>query len=396
VRICLVYDHLFPQTIGGTERWMRDLALHLAGRGHEVTYLTMRHWDPDPPPSLPGVNLIGLVCPGSVYGENRRTVRPPLRFGLAVWRHLLRHGRSYDVVHTAAFPYFPLLAAGLVRRSGHYHIVVDWHEVWTRAYWRRYAGVVRGTIGWVVQRACVRVPQRAFCVSRLHARRLVAEGYRGEPTILPGEYAGPTDLSPTGEVDPGLIVYAGRHVKEKRLDSLIRAFARALEQRQSLRLEVYGDGPTRVGVEELVRELGLTESVHVAGHRPEHEVAAAFARAACVATASEREGYGLIVVEAAARGTPSVVVEGPENAATELVRDGVNGAVARNASPDELASALLRVVDGGAPLRSSTAAWFAENAHELTLERSLEMVLDAYARTQATRPTAPAKVGSSA
>ena len=134
----------------------------------------------------------------------------------------------------------------------------------------------------------------------------------------------------------------------------------------------------------------------MAGHGPEHEVAAAFARAACVATASEREGYGLIVVEAAARGTPSVVVEGPENAATELVRDGVNGAVARNASPDELASALLRVVDGGAPLRSSTAAWFAENAHELTLERSLEMVLDAYARTQATRPTAPAKVGSSA
>ena len=44
-RICLVYDHLFPQTIGGAERWMRELALHVAATGHDVTYVTMRHWD---------------------------------------------------------------------------------------------------------------------------------------------------------------------------------------------------------------------------------------------------------------------------------------------------------------------------------------------------------------
>ncbi len=211
MRICLVYDHLFPQTIGGTERWLRDLAVRLAELGHEVTYLTMRHWDASAPPVLPGVKVIGLVDPGRVYSADRRTLGPPLRFGFAVWRHLARHGREYDVVHTAAFPYFPLLGAGAARRRGGYRIFVDWIEVWTRGYWRRYGGSVNGTIGWLVQRACIRIPQTAFSMSRLHAARLVGEGYRKEPKVLPGIYAG--GATPSVEVDPSLVVYAGRHVR---------------------------------------------------------------------------------------------------------------------------------------------------------------------------------------
>ena len=102
------------------------------------------------------------------------------------------------------------------------------------------------------------------------------------------------------------------------------------------------------------------------------------ARAACVATASEREGYGLVVVEAAARGTPSVVVAGPENAAVELVREGVNGAVAPSASASDLAHALVRAVDGASALRESTARWFSANASSLRIERSLELVVAGY------------------
>ncbi len=376
MRICLVYDHVFPQTIGGTERWLRDLALRLAELGHEVTYLTMRHWQPSAPPALPGVRVIGLADPGRVYSAERRTLGPPLRFGVAVWRHLARYGREYDVVHTAAFPYFPLLAAGAARRRGGYRTFVDWIEVWTRAYWRSYAGPAKGTIGWLVQRACIRVPQTAFSMSRLHAARLVAEGYRGEPIVLPGIYE--PAASPQVEQDPSLVVYAGRHVREKRVPALVRAFAYAQRKRPELRLEIYGDGPERADVEALVGELKLEGSVTLHGRRSEDEVSHALARAACVATASEREGYGLVVVEAAARGTPSVVVTEPENAATELVSEGINGAVARNASPEELGETLLRVVNAGAALRASTSQWFAQNANRLTLERSLETVLHAY------------------
>ena len=332
-------------------------------------------------PALPGVRLLGLTDAGRVYGEDRRALGPPLRFGLAVGRHLRAHGSSYDVVHLVSFPYFPVLAAAAWRRRRGYRIVVDWPEVWTKEYWRRYAGAVAGAIGWLVQRRCVRVRHTAHCMSRMHAARLVAEGYAGKPEILPGLYAGTHEPSPSENVDPALIVYAGRHVAEKRVDALVRGFARALEARPDLRLELYGDGPERSRIERLVGELGLTSAVRVLGQRDEDEVAAALGRAACLATASEREGYGLVVIEAAARGTPSVVVAGPENAATELVVDGVNGVVAPDVSPDALAAALLRVIDAGAELRSSTASWFAENVETLEIARSLDLVLAEYART---------------
>jgi glycosyltransferase involved in cell wall biosynthesis len=378
MRLCLVYDHLFPHTIGGAERWMRDLARHAAGAGHEVTYLTMRHWGRGDEPDLTGVRVLGLTKAGRVYAEERRTLGPPLRFGAAVARHLATHGRDYDVVHTASFPYFPLLAAALVRRRARYRLFVDWHEVWTRAYWRSYAGLAVGTVGWLVQRACVRTTHSAFCMSQLSARRLVAEGHRQKPIVLPGLYAAPAKPIVGENVQPGLVVYAGRHVREKRVDALVHGFARARERHPTLELELYGDGPERPRIEALVRELGLSSCVRFRGKVSEDELESALGRAACLATASEREGYGLVVVEAAARGTPSVVVQGPENAALELVREGVNGAIATSAAPEDIARALLNVLESGPALRDSTSRWFSENESSLRIEGSLDLMLARY------------------
>lgn len=86
----------------------------------------------------------------------------------------------------------------------------------------------------------------------------------------------------------------------------------------------------------------------------------------------------MVVVEASARGVPSVVVREPDNAAVELVDEGENGYVAASADPDELAAAILRVRDAGPALREATAAWFERNARRLSLAGSLDRVADAY------------------
>jgi glycosyltransferase involved in cell wall biosynthesis len=86
----------------------------------------------------------------------------------------------------------------------------------------------------------------------------------------------------------------------------------------------------------------------------------------------------LVVVEAASFGTPSVLVAGPDNAATELVRDGENGFVALSSDADELAAAIVRVWEAGHALRDATAAWYDRNARRLSVESSLETVLAAY------------------
>jgi glycosyltransferase involved in cell wall biosynthesis len=94
------------------------------------------------------------------------------------------------------------------------------------------------------------------------------------------------------------------------------------------------------------------------------------------------------VVEAAAHGTPSVVVAAPDNAAVELVEEGVNGFVAPSAAAEDVAEAIVHVHAGGAKLRSSTIAWFTANADRLSMERSLEVVSAAYGKESRSAPVA--------
>jgi glycosyltransferase involved in cell wall biosynthesis len=377
VQVCIVYDCLYPFTIGGAERWYRNVAEALAAKGHDVTILTLRQWDDGEEPDIPGVRVIAVGPRFALYTSGgRRRLVPPIVFGLGVLRHLVRRGRRYDVVHTASFPYFSLLAISAMRRRGRYRIVVDWHEVWTREYWHEYLGGLGG-VGWRVQRACLRVPQRAFCFSRLHERRLRELGVRGEVTRLEGQYDGP--LEPT-EPQPArtVAVYAGRHIPEKRVPSLVPALALARDQVPELRGEIYGDGPERGKVIDAIAELGLDEVISAPGFVNGEVLEWALSTSMCLALPSQREGYGRVVIEASARGVPVVTVAGPDNAATELVEEGVNGTIAASAHPSDLAGALVAVYEAGAALRSSTFDWFVRNAGRLSVGDSLDRVLEAY------------------
>lgn len=380
VRICLIYDCLFPHTVGGAERWYRNLAERLVADGHEVTYLTLRQWDRGSRPDAPaGARVVAVGPRMALYGKRgQRRVLPPLVFGAGVLGHLIRDGRRYDVIHTASFPYFSLLAAGLVRRGRRFRLVVDWHEVWSRGYWEEYLGRAGGRIGWTVQSLCLRIPQRAFCFAQLTARRLRAEGVRGPVSVLEGEWAG--SLEPSGPLaaDP-VVVFAGRHIPEKRAPAVVPAVALARRSIPGLRAQILGDGPERPAVLAAIAAAGLDGAVEAPGFVDAGAVESALERALCLVLPSRREGYGMVVVEACSRGTPCVVVDGPDNAAVELVEDGLNGVVAASAAPEELAAAIERVQAAGPALRESTARWFERNARRLSLAGSLDQVAAAYA-----------------
>lgn len=377
MRICLIYDCLFPHTVGGAERWYRYLSERLAADGHEVTYLTLRQWERGTDPGVAGVDVRAVGPRMSLYAEQgRRRVLPPLVFGAGVLWHLLRRGRRYDVVHTCSFPYFSLLATASMRPLWRFRIVVDWFEVWGQSYWREYLGRVGGTVGWLVQRLCARVPQHAFCFSRLYAERLRAEGLM-DVQLLAGAYTGSLEARPPQPVQP-IVLFAGRHIPEKRVPAIPPAIALARERAPDLRAVIIGDGPERPQVMRLVEKLGLSGAVEVPGFVSAEDVDELMSRALCVLSPSRREGYGLVVIEAAAHGTPSIVVAGEDNAAVELVTEGVNGVIAASATSEALAAAILRVQEAGSSLRVSTSAWFARNGARLSLERSLEIALAAY------------------
>lgn len=383
VRICIVYDCLFPYTVGGAERWYRNLAERLAQEGHEVTYLTLRQWDRGS--KLDVDERVRVIPVGPRLGlytkSGRRRIVPPLLFGLGVLFHLLRHGRRYDVVHTCSFPYFSLLAAAAMRPLGDFGLVVDWFEVWSHSYWRDYLGGVGGRIGELVQRLCALVPQHAYCFSELHAGRLREEGLRGEVTVLRGLYGESHEGAAPRPADP-VVLFAGRLIPEKQAPLGVAAIALAKRGIEGLRGEFLGDGPERQALEQAIRDSGMTGLVETRGFTDTQTLDSEMRRALCVLLPSRREGYGMVVVEAAARATPSVVVAGEDNAAAELIAEGVNGFIAPSSEPEAIAQAIERVDRAGLSLRESTARWFAENADMLSLESSLRRVVAGYATSK--------------
>jgi glycosyltransferase involved in cell wall biosynthesis len=378
MRVAIVYDCLFPYTVGGAERWYRGLAERLASR-HQVTYLTRRQWSGAAPSDPPrGVAVIAVSGGGPLYtASGRRAIVPPLRFGLGLFGHLIRNRRRYDVVHTCGFPYFSMLAAGAARALGGPPVVADWFEVWPREYWRSYLGGVRGAIGEAIQRACIRLSRHAFVFSELYARQLVAAGCRADPIVLRGMYDDLAEPLDSPERKP-VVIFAGRHIREKGVTAIPAAIAAARRTIPGLCGMIFGDGPERATVLAEVARLGLTGVIECPGFRPWDEIDRAMRGAMCILLPSAREGYGLVIVEAAARGTPSIVAREPASAATELIDEGINGFIASSAEPDALAEAIVRVHRAGAAIVRSTGNWFAANAQRLSIDASIEQIDGVY------------------
>ncbi len=88
--------------------------------------------------------------------------------------------------------------------------------------------------------------------------------------------------------------------------------------------------------------------------------------------------YGLIVIEAAAYGTPCVTVDAADNAAKELIVEGVNGFVVNAGNVGGLADAIVEVTQSGNGLRESTQQWYRDHWHELSIDSSVERLAQLY------------------
>jgi glycosyltransferase involved in cell wall biosynthesis len=124
-----------------------------------------------------------------------------------------------------------------------------------------------------------------------------------------------------------------------------------------------------------IDRLGLRDVVDAPGFVSHEELDEGLRTASCLVNPSMREGYGLVVVEACAAGTPVVLVAGDDNASVELVEEGINGAVAGSVRPDDLGAAIVRVIEAGEPLRASTAQWFETASETKTIRAAARGIL---------------------
>jgi len=165
-----------------------------------------------------------------------------------------------------------------------------------------------------------------------------------------------------------IILSAGRLVRRKGVDTLLRACARLPHALPPPALVVAGDGPDRPRLEALAR--GLQLPVRFLGRVPDAELPALYSAADLFVLAAREEpdgdveGFGLVLLEAAACGTPAVACR--SGGVPDAVDDGVSGLLVRPDDPAALAAGLGRVLSDdslrrwlacGARARAARSGW---------------------------------------
>jgi len=415
-RVAIAYDCLFPVDTGGGERVYRRMAELFAERGSEVSYLTR---DGREQPDAPFA-VVGLWGGEIADREGTRHSGAALGFAWALFRHLLTHRRRYDLVVVAALPVLNVLAVRCALLGSRVIIATDWLEIWHARRWREYSGAVIGTVAWVLQWCGIRVGHIQSVNSDFTRARMIRYRPRADPLVLGlidlvagsvddirvsggtgdgdaasrGTEAGAGDTGAVGAAareagtgDPAsmpdahtnhpvpFMLSIGRHIPDKQMASLPGALARARRDIPELVAVIAGTGPDTDLILAAARDEGVSGQIRLVGRVSDGEIANLLNSAAVLVHPSRREGFGLVIAEAAAHGTPSVVVAGSDNAAAELVAEGVNGFVAASVAPHEVGYAIVRALRAGRSLRESTRSWFERERVTRSLGGSVDEIL---------------------
>jgi glycosyltransferase involved in cell wall biosynthesis len=139
------------------------------------------------------------------------------------------------------------------------------------------------------------------------------------------------------------ILYAGRMLSWKRVDTLIRGFGVLQQEDPNARLSLIGDGPTRPELEQLADRLGLRGHVIFQSTLPMEAIWRAMRTSHVYALPSNGyEGWGAVVNEAMAEGC-AVVASDAAGAARTMIHDGENGLLFRAGNWRQLGELLIRL-----------------------------------------------------
>ncbi|ADZ09559.1 glycosyl transferase group 1 [Methanobacterium lacus] len=343
MKIAFIYDAAYPWVKGGAERRIYELSTRLVKQGHEVHWYSLAWWREERKLmdiEMDGIKLHGVSKPKPLYTEDRRSIKEAIFFSLHLINPIMKE--KFDVVDCQGFPFFSSFVCKFHQAIGRSKMVITLHEVWGD-YWYEYLGRA-GIFGKLVERSMLALTDRFITVSQKTERDLQAIKRTDKSHVVPNGI----DLNQITNVKPAEtgfeLLFAGRLIKEKKVDLLLRSLPKVLKTCPDIKCMVVGDGPERSRLEGLCKELELTATVEFSGFMEGYnELISIMKSSEVLVLPSEREGFGMVVVEANACGTPVVVVDYPMNAAKDLVQEGRNGYISKP-DPEDLAQTIIKTL----------------------------------------------------
>lgn len=317
-----------PRAAGGDVQGSLYAGL-LARAGHEITYLTSSF-------------------PGSSRGSDEdgvkvvRLGRPEL-LAARFWQYYRRHGDQYDLVYAEALggARVPFCAPLYVKQP----LLAAWYQlnapVFRHQYGRWAGSLLSGIEKWIAG-----IHQGSTLLTPSEARRadLVDFGFRPEQVEVVPPVAVAQSAGTSVENREPLVVWLGKLRRYKCVHHAVEAMPGVLEACPEARLVIAGRRDEEGYEKELrarANSLGVAGSVRFAFDLSEDEKLALLRSARAITLPSPIEGFGIVLLEAAAQGTPAVVSDGvPE----EVIREGYNGLRAPFGDVEALTAALSRML----------------------------------------------------
>ncbi len=271
--------------------------------------------------------------------------------------------RRPDALILGGYNHLTMLAAARFARKNRipYYLMSEVYLAQPRSRWRRVVKgpivrwIVRGASGWLPTGTLATQylihygadPQRISPVPNvpdLDAIRAQSE------SIIPERDALRRRL---GWSDEPAVLFVGRLLALKQVDTLIRAFACALSLTPA-QLVIAGDGPERQRLEQLSRELGIACRVRFMGFVAPENLVELYCAGDVFVLPSSDETWGVVVLEALACGLP-VIVSNMVGCHPDVVVSADIGDVVPARDVHALAAALARRL--ARPSRVPFAAW---------------------------------------
>ncbi len=342
IRIAFVSDAIYPYNKGGKEKRLFDITTRLSNDGHDVHIYTMKWWKGKNVKKENGLTLHAISRLYPLYIKNRRSITEGLLFGLACLKLIFEKWDVIDVDHMPFFPLFSIRCVCILKRK---KLVATWHEVWGKNYWKEYLGKL-GIFAYWIEKLSIIMPDTIISVSKHTTKRLRSE-FLSRPKIV--TIPDGIDLKHIRSIKPSTrksdIIFAGRLLPHKNVDVLIRAVARLKTKFPKIVCFIVGDGPDKTTLEKLVIDLGLEKNVLFWGFVKDHdELQSLIKSSKAFVLPSSREGFGIVVIESFVCETPVITVNYKDNAAKDLIRNGINGILAE-LNEKSIADAIVSVIE---------------------------------------------------
>lgn len=174
------------------------------------------------------------------------------------------------------------------------------------------------------------------------------------------------------------ILYVGRLSHEKKIDIVIKAFAKVVKDLPQAKMEIVGDGPMLENLKDLVKKLKLSGRVIFHGSIARERIVDYYKRCDVFATASAMEVQPLTLLEAMSCGLPIVGVKMAGVAG--MVKDGVNGYLVPPTNPTTMSKKIVKILSSN-KLRLKLSKNSQKIARANSLTSSIQKLEDLYKET---------------